>query len=299
MAITPESRPPPGGRKRQGLKWVIASIRALAAGDLRVAGVFDVVHRVVADLVALGEDPPHRRCAARHLLADLEEGSVDVLLAQHVQEARGVGAGPVVEGERDDLAAPRPVGVEPGGAAGAADLANGSQAEDPIARRRNPVHRAGAARRLTARPALRPPAIAPLLQPSVGGRQRDDQLAGIRSPHPNIHFLLADRLAGGADDVEADLASAAKAQPPPARLPGGAERDAEVVGARPGEVREGVEQGERHRPGGSDRHHEAPPRLGEPGPHQLVTGWIAAAGRPRGHAHREPRDEDDDAQDLA
>ncbi len=58
------------------------------AGDLRVVGVFDVVHRVVADLVAFGEDLAHRRFAARHLLADLEEGAVDVLFAQHVRGSR-------------------------------------------------------------------------------------------------------------------------------------------------------------------------------------------------------------------
>jgi hypothetical protein len=50
-------------------------------GDLRVVGEFDVVHRVVADLAALGEDRPHRLLPARHLLADLEEGRAYVLFA--------------------------------------------------------------------------------------------------------------------------------------------------------------------------------------------------------------------------
>ena len=61
---------------------------------------------------------------------------MDVLLAQHVEEVVGVFAGPVIEGEGDDLAVARAVGDQAGAAAGAADRAHRSQAEDAVAARR-------------------------------------------------------------------------------------------------------------------------------------------------------------------
>ena len=53
-----------------------------------------------------------------------------MLFAQHVEEAGGVVARAVVEGEGDDLAVARAVGDEAGAAAGAADGADRAQAEE-------------------------------------------------------------------------------------------------------------------------------------------------------------------------
>ena len=88
---------------------------------------------VVADLVAFAQDAPHRRLAPGHLLADLEEGAAGVLGAQHVEEGFGVGAGAVVEGERDDVAVAGAVAELAGAAARAADGAHGAQPEEPRA----------------------------------------------------------------------------------------------------------------------------------------------------------------------
>src|SRR6185312_1094785 len=104
-------------------------------GDLPVVRIFDVVHRVVADLVAFGQDPAHRRFTAGHLLADLEEGRPDVLFAQDGEEPFGVFARAVVEGEGDDLALRRRPGDKFGAPAGAADGADGTQPEGPRAGR--------------------------------------------------------------------------------------------------------------------------------------------------------------------
>src|SRR5436305_3097660 len=86
-----------GRAEEAGLEVGVGADARGGAGDLRVAGVFDVVHRVVAELVAFGEDLPHRLFAPRHLLPDIEEGPVDALLAQDLEEVVGVVAGAVVE----------------------------------------------------------------------------------------------------------------------------------------------------------------------------------------------------------
>jgi hypothetical protein len=99
------------------------------AGDLLVIGEFDVVHRVVADLVPFGEDLAHHVFASRHLLPDLEEGRVDALLVQDLEEFRRVFARPVIEGEGDDGTIARPVGYETGAAPGAPDRTDRAQAK--------------------------------------------------------------------------------------------------------------------------------------------------------------------------
>ncbi len=274
-------------------------------GEVGVARVEAVVHRVVADLVALGEDLSHRGLAPRHLLTDLEEGAVDVLVAQHPQEARRVGAGAVVEGERDDLAPPRPVGVQPRGAARAADLADGAQAEGPVARGGDAVDGAGDPGRLAAAAGQRPPAVAPRRKAGLRRRQRYDQLVRARPPHERGQRVPADRLARGVDRTEADPpvgVGSAQAQPPLAQRAGRAERHAEVgpVGDG-GDGGERVEAGERNRRRGADREDEALPGLGQARPQQVgsrAAVRIPSPGRIGGSRQR-GQGERGDAQGLA
>ena len=66
---------------------------------------------VVADHVAVGEHATiDRPAVGRDLLSDLEEGGVDVLALEYVQELRRIGPRSVVEGERDHAMIRRSVG---------------------------------------------------------------------------------------------------------------------------------------------------------------------------------------------
>ncbi len=57
---------------------------------------------VVADLVAFAIDALHDADVLLGLFADHEEGALDVVLLEDVEDLRGpLGVGPVVEGERD------------------------------------------------------------------------------------------------------------------------------------------------------------------------------------------------------
>ena len=128
-------------------------------GNLGVAGVFDVVHRVVADLIAFGEDLAHRRFAPGHLLADLKEGRMHMLGTQDAKEAGGVFAGAVIEGEGDILVPGGAVGVEPGGSPGAADDADWAQAEGKGAGARQAFLTGARHPQAAALPLKHPPAI--------------------------------------------------------------------------------------------------------------------------------------------
>jgi hypothetical protein len=232
------------------------------AGDLRVAGEFDVVHRVVADLAALGEDLPHRLFATRHRLADLEEGRAHVLLRQHADEVVGVVARPVVEGEGDDLALARAVGDEPGAAAAAADGADGAEAEAVGAAggegaRAAPAHLAAIALQDS-------PLVAARIEPGVGGLEGDHELGGVRALDPGrqAFFLLPRPLA--IDDDQTDplvWLGAAEAEPPLALAPGAAETEAEVAGPGASRVGPRLQLRQRHRLRGPHREDQLPTGL--------------------------------------
>ena len=241
------------------------------AGDLRVAGVFDVVHRVVAELVAFGEDPPHRRFPPRHLLADLEEGAGDALFAQHVEEAGRVVAGAVVEGEGDGAALARAVGDEPGAAAGAADRAHRPQPEGEAAAGGEGL---GAALADLAAPALQQaPGVALGRQPGVLRDQGDDELARARPLHRRPRPAPLDRLAGAVDRLQPDPAARlapAEADPPLAAPARPAQRQAEVAGGGAPGVGMRLEPGQRQRRAGAQGEDQLPSRLREIRPDQAL-----------------------------
>jgi hypothetical protein len=62
-----------------------------------------VVKRVVADLESLPDHLAKQLGAARHLLADHEEGPLDLAIAQDLHDGRGVTARTIVEGEGNAL----------------------------------------------------------------------------------------------------------------------------------------------------------------------------------------------------
>ena len=90
------------------------------------------------------EDPAHRASRPGISWPISKKVAVDVLSAQHVEEAGGVFAGPVVEGEGDDLAVARAVADQAAAAARAADRAHRPQAEDAVGRLPGRSRRIGA-----------------------------------------------------------------------------------------------------------------------------------------------------------
>src|SRR5215213_1153608 len=167
--------------------------------DFRVARKEGVMHRVVADLTALSENPAHHRGAAGDLLADLEEGGVRVLLAQDIEEARGVVAGPVVEGEGEGRAVPRPVGVEHGPAPGTADNAHRAQAKDAPGPSRQCLEAAATALDHAPVIAMRP-------QTGVVRDQGEHELARVRPPDAGGDHVTVLDAATGVGQLQADRA---------------------------------------------------------------------------------------------
>jgi hypothetical protein len=259
------------------------------AGDLLVAGEFDVVHRVVADLVAFGEDAAHHRLAAGHLGADLEEGRRHFLFAQHVEEAFGVFARAVVEAEGDDGAVAGTVGVEAGAAAGAADGADRAQAEDVGGFGFGRQLLGAAAPHFAAAAEQRPPAVALRREAGFARDEGEHQLLRFGALHGGDDGALGERLAGGVDDEQAGAALRLGAAEADAALVGaaggGAEREAEVAGGGAASVGPRFELGERERGGGADREDELAAGLGELGAEQARAAWLGAGGgRRRGGA---------------
>ena len=69
--------------------------------------------RVVADLVPLGGDAPNGGRLTLGIHADAEEGRMDALLLQHIEDLPGVRVvRPIIEGQRDNLLGARPVRVD-------------------------------------------------------------------------------------------------------------------------------------------------------------------------------------------
>ena len=302
MATTPALAAPPGvgGAARRpeeaGLEVGVGLDPLRGASDLRVARVFDVVHRVVAELAPLGEDLPHRVFAPRHHLADLEEGPRHVLLAQHPQEVFGVVAGPVVEGEGDDLAIARAVGDEPGAAAGAADGADGTEADAPGVAVREGVN---AAPGDIAAVALQDdPLVVAGVETSLSRLNRDHELVRARplDRGPGAAFLqwLPVLVEDHEPDPPVGLA-AVEAEQAQAPGPVGAEADAEVPGVGPAHIRTRFQlrQCQRlRRPHGED---QVPPRLEEVG----VLEPLFVSPRAAGEQQESARDDGGGAQDLA
>lgn len=74
-----------------------------------------VVHGVVAQLVAAGDDLAEDLLAAADLAADDEHGRVGVVIVQDLEDLAGVLGGRVVDGQGDDLAAARGARSQVGG----------------------------------------------------------------------------------------------------------------------------------------------------------------------------------------
>ena len=217
------------------------------------------MHRVVADLVALGEHPAHQPGVARGLLAKLEEGPVDVLATQHPQEAGGVGARPVVEGQGDDLVPTGAVPDEPAVPAGAADRAHRAQPECAVVAG---GEAAGAgARSGAATPRDRPPPVAARSQAGLARQQPDHQLAGAGPLDPGRQGGGAEHLPGAVEPGESDAVAAgggaAEADPLLVMAARAMQRQAEVARLRPREVREAAELPQRHRRSGTNREDQA------------------------------------------
>ena len=238
------------------------------AGDFAVAGEFDVVHRVVADLVAFGEDPAHRRFAARHLLADLEEGPGRRRFSRSTSRKPGVySLGPSSKVRATTWRSRGPLVTKPGAAAGAADRAHRAQAEgvggvpevgQRIATQSPAAPAAAAVARRYA------PAVAAGAEAGVArGPARATSLSGSGRLSRAGTVAPFGHLAGASTQLQAERAGAAsgaaEAEPPfRAAARARRKREAEVGETRPRAVRARVELRQRHRPRGPHRRRSAP-----------------------------------------
>ena len=271
--------------------------------DFPVARVGLMVGRVVADLIAVAEQASHRLLAAGDLLADLEEGRLDVLFAEDVGEGFGVCARAVVEGEGDDVAVAGPVGEEAVAAAAAADDPHRTEPEEAGARRRQARLAAPAATATVDHP----PAVAVWEEAGPIGRQRDRQLLRARPADPGGDGLAADPAAAGIEeghpDAEAGAVPAAEAELPRAGATQRAQREAEEAGRAPRRG-QAVEPRQRHRARGLDREDQTPPGLRDAGFEQFRSRpgprgrWGVGPGPPEGEAQR-GAEQGRNAQDLA
>ena len=227
-----------------------------------------MVRGVVADLIALGEDLAHQAGVAADLLPELEEGPVDVLSAQHPEEAGGVGAGAIVEGQGDDLLTTRAVADQ------ARVCRRCSRSRAPAAAGRRRRARPGTGRRRGPGRCTRSPSIARQRyrlrsQPRCTGDQGDDQLAGAWALHLRRQGRGADHRPGAVEPGEPDPVPVsprpAEAEPPLMVAGGPPQHHAEVARLRLREVGEAAEVLQRNRSRGADAEDHAATRLLEAG----------------------------------
>ena len=272
-----------------------ASIRSLVSFDRRSRGRPDG-----GSCGCRSRCPRARRCrivsfAARHLLADLEEGADDVLFAEDVDEGVGVGAGAVVEGEGDDVAVARAVGDESGAAAGAADDPDRAQSEEAAVVRRQAGPGSLALGRLAA--AL-PSALASGSGAAAGrrdpaaGRAPASRLGRLTSAAGQMRRTVAPWPSSGRDPTARGAAGLPPGRAPwrRGRRPGAKEKQRYLDRGRFG-WGEAVEVGERDRAGRSPPRAAGVCRPGRGGVDQVSrgarrVGALAAAGPCGGREHR-------------
>ena len=174
------------------------------AGDLRVAGEFDVVHRVVADLVAFGEDLAHRGFAP----------GISWPISKKV---------PWTPFSRSTWRKPGVYSLGPSSKVRATTLrSRGPLVSSPAVPPVQPTARTGRSRKpsvFAGRSALgaapprgssrareHPPAVAVGDQAGVAGNQRHDQLLEARPLHRRADAALPGRPALRVDQLQADPA---------------------------------------------------------------------------------------------
>ncbi len=126
---------------RIGLDQPLGRVQLEPGLAVREAGEIGVGVAVIAELVALGDDPLEQALLAQHRVADHEEGGGDAPVPEHVENGRSpVRIGTVVEGEGDEagpVAGPlHDIGRGEAVVALLPDQAGGVGADRPVAERR-------------------------------------------------------------------------------------------------------------------------------------------------------------------